>query len=194
MKKILYIHGLGGGANSRTPRILKEHLDRKEYEVVNPELPVDPRKGFLQAVFEVLTYKPDLVIASSLGGFYALRINGPWKTLVINPAMGSDDDIKVFGLGTYEFNSTRADGLKSFEIDEDFLKKLDDLRTSHIENQDPERVYGIFGTKDELFSHIEDFRRDYKEENMKILPGEKHSLSEEAIINEVIPLVKELLK
>ena len=44
MKKILYIHGLGGSGDGRVATLLREHLG-SEYEVIAPEIPVRPKEA-----------------------------------------------------------------------------------------------------------------------------------------------------
>ena len=75
---ILYIHGMGGGADSRIPSILKERL-----VVLAPALRVTVRTydfapdiacGQIAAWVEEL--KPGLVIGESMGAIHALAVSG----------------------------------------------------------------------------------------------------------------------
>ena len=92
MKKIVYIHGLGGGTNSRIPNIFKSVVG-DQYEIINPELPIMPLEGFAKAKEVVDREQPDLVIGSSLGGFFAMALPGLYQTILVNPAMDAPNDI-----------------------------------------------------------------------------------------------------
>ena len=74
MKTILYVHGLGGGADSRIPGILAQHYAGKGVRVVCRTYDFDPEKAaaFLAGLAEEV--QPDLVIGESLGAAQALRI------------------------------------------------------------------------------------------------------------------------
>lgn len=200
MKKIVYLHGLGGGAGSDIPRVLKAEIGQ-DYEIYNPELPIEPSYGVAYASRILLQIQPDLVIGHSLGGFYAMLLQGPWKTLLVNPAMRPALDVKNapgLGLGKYPFDKgIRADGAKYIIVDENFINELNELFNIYrkeLKKDNRQNVYALFTDSDELFSHIDDFSWDYRKKNMKIIQGEKHSLSDEAIKNELIPFAIKLLK
>ena len=200
MEKIVYIHGLGGGKGSNIPKVLRKEIGN-EYEIYNPELPIEPSFGVAYASRALLQIQPDLVVAHSLGGFYAMLLQGPWKTILVNPAMRPGVDIKnaaPLGLGKYPFEKgIREDGAKYIVIDEPFINELNELYNIYrkeLKKDNLNNVYGLFTDGDELFSHIKDFEWDYKKKNMKVISNEKHSLSDEAIKDELIPLIKKLLK
>lgn len=195
MKKIVYIHGLGGGMGSRIPNILREEIG-DQYEIINPELPIAPLEGFARAKRVVEREQPDLVIASSMGGFFAMALSGPYKTILVNPAMDAPVDISSnpIGYGRHPIDKgKRVDGAKYIDIDDNFIAQLNEIKKL-IKYDNKDNVYGIFGDKDELLSHIEDFKRLYNENNMLILAGEKHSLSTDAIKNYLIPLAIKIIK
>ena len=81
--KILYLHGIGSGANSRTPRELRKYFP--DIEIIAPELPARPKDAvkYLSDNY-ALEDEIDLVIGTSLGGFYALTLPMV-KKLLINP-------------------------------------------------------------------------------------------------------------
>ena len=195
MKKIVYIHGLGGGMGSRIPNILREEIG-DQYEIINPELPIAPLEGFARAKRVVEREQPDLVIALSMGGFFAMALPGPYKTILVNPAMDAPNDIasNPIGYGRHKIEEgKRIDGTEYIDIDDNFINQLKDIQKL-IKYENKDSVYGIFGNKDELLSHIEDFKHCYNQNNILILEGEKHSLSTAAIKNYLIPLAKKLLK
>ena len=87
MKSILYIHGMGGGADSRIPSILAESLAGKVCVFVrtydfDPEIAQGQISSWMEEV------KPDLVIGESLGSLHAMRISGV-PLLFVSPALNA---------------------------------------------------------------------------------------------------------
>ena len=71
--KILYIHGMGGGGDSRIPSILRKALCG-EAEVVVRTYDFDPEISASQIESWVEELNPEIVIGESLGSLHALRI------------------------------------------------------------------------------------------------------------------------
>ena len=92
MKTILYIHGMGGGADSRIPRILRERLSDSDIRCIVRTYDFDPEKGHAQISSWVEELRPDLVIGESLGAIHALRIRGV-PHLYVSPALGGPDSL-----------------------------------------------------------------------------------------------------
>ena len=88
-KKILYIHGMGGGADSRIPSILRDAFAAEGLVKVicrtydfDPEVAHDQIEAWLDEV------KPDLVIGESLGSLHALRVRN-LPLLFVSPALNT---------------------------------------------------------------------------------------------------------
>ena len=106
MKTILYIHGMGGGGDSRIPSILREyfachpersphcHPERSEgspfpsVEIVCRTYSFDPEVAHSQILTWMEELHPDLVIGESLGALHALRISEVPR-LLISPALNA---------------------------------------------------------------------------------------------------------
>ena len=88
MKTILYVHGMGGGKDSRIPNHLKTLLDPAEVQVVIRTYDFDPSVGRAQLKAWVEELKPDLIIGESLGAIQALRIQGI-PHLFVSPSLGA---------------------------------------------------------------------------------------------------------
>ncbi len=88
MKTILYVHGMGGGGDSRIPGQLKTLLDPSEIQVIIRTYDFDPPIGRAQIEKWVEELHPDLVIGESLGAIQALRIQGI-PHLFVSPALGA---------------------------------------------------------------------------------------------------------
>ena len=92
MKTILYIHGMGGGADSRIPRILRQSFGHTDIRCIVRTYDFDPERGHAQIASWVDELRPDLVIGESLGAAHALRIRGV-PQLFVSPALGGPDRI-----------------------------------------------------------------------------------------------------
>lgn len=87
MINVLYIHGMGGGADSRIPSILNESL-RPYASVIVRTYDFDPEIAHAQISSWVEELHPHLIIGESLGAVHALRIKGI-PHLLISPALNA---------------------------------------------------------------------------------------------------------
>ena len=87
MKTLLYIHGMGGGADSRIPNTLKWIFDQDEIRVIVRTYDFDPEVGREQIRQWAEEVKPDLVMGESLGAAQALRVQGV-PHLFVSPSLG----------------------------------------------------------------------------------------------------------
>lgn len=190
--KILYLHGIGSGAESRTPRTLREHLNKDE--IFAPEIPIDPLEAYDFVKKTAKDFSPDVVVGTSLGAFYAMCLRGVYK-LLINPAMYAAEDIaKGLGIGKKPFYLPRSDNATEYEIDKAFISKLAALENKAGEGIDAEEkkhTYALFGRRDALLNHHTDFMIEYDASHAQRFDGE-HRLSPEDIENVVLPQVKRL--
>lgn len=83
MKNVLYIHGMGGGSDSRIPSILSEYIS-----VVTRTYSFDPDVAAEQISSWVDELKPVLVIGESLGALHALRVRGI-PHIFVSPALNA---------------------------------------------------------------------------------------------------------
>lgn len=196
--KILYLHGIGSGAESRTPTELRK--DFPEAEILAPELPVSP-KDIVELLKDKYWYDDeiDLVLGTSLGGFFALTFPST-KRILVNPAMFADEDIeKGIGYGSQPFFCERSDGAKEYIIDEGYISELKNIRNSIYNglltaNKEHylSNTYAIFGDKDELLDHFDDFKELFDADKAKMISGE-HRLSTEEIHTVLTPMIKQVM-
>ncbi|MBR1406530.1 MAG: hypothetical protein IJ578_06315 [Bacteroidales bacterium] len=86
---ILYIHGMGGGGDSRIPAILRSAIpSRSGLEVVVRTYDFDPETGAAQIAGWVRELRPALVIGESLGSLQALRIRRI-PHLLVSPSLNA---------------------------------------------------------------------------------------------------------
>ena len=88
MVNILYIHGMGGGGDSRIPAILRETLSEKGVNVVVRTYDFDPEIGSAQIEGWMKELEPALVIGESMGSIHALRIKGV-PHILISPSLNA---------------------------------------------------------------------------------------------------------
>ena len=93
MHTILYIHGMGGGADSRIPSILKSVLP-SDAGIVVRTYDFDPEVAAGQISSWVDELRPSLIIGESLGSLHALRIKG-LPHILVSPSLNAPLYFKV---------------------------------------------------------------------------------------------------
>ena len=88
MRNVLYIHGMGGGGDSRIPSILSEVLSAEGINVIVNTYDFDPEKAAVQIAGWVREYRPELIIGESLGALQALRVKGV-AHMYVSPALNA---------------------------------------------------------------------------------------------------------
>ena len=83
---ILYLHGFASCGDSNKTKLLKAYFG--EDNVVAPDLPVDPVEAISFIRQQIFAHDIDLLIGSSLGGFYATYFTELYgiKSVLINPS------------------------------------------------------------------------------------------------------------
>lgn len=191
--KILYLHGLGSGANANTACKLTEYFANQDIQILAPELPIMPKDAFSFILDIQLKEQPNIIIGASLGGLYARFLHGPFKIL-INPAFAAEDVIKAVGYGTHSFFIPRQTGELVYQIDETFVSQLQEIIDSQSKFFDDElraETFALFGTKDKVISNYEKYFQLYRSAQLKLIDAE-HRLSDKNISENLIPLIEEL--
>lgn len=187
-KKILYIHGFASSGSSGTVKILRLLLP--EAEVIAPDVPVDPHEALEMLRNIAAERHPDLVIGSSMGGMYAELLRGMDRILV-NPAFQLADTImKNNGLGRREFRSPRADGQKDFLVTKGLLEEFREVSSlcfRDVDEDERQRVFALFGTRDTLVHTRDLTRRTYPQ--CISFDGE-HSLNDTTFLHSVLPVIQ----
>ena len=157
MKKILYIHGMGGGGDSRIPNHLKTLFDPSEVQVIIRTYDFDPDLGRDQISFWVRVSRPDLVIGESLGAIHALRIQGV-PHLFVSPSLGAPDvlyrarHIALFALGRWYLHHkfpVKEGDRQPLKFTYPVLRKYKAHGEAALSAIEPDGCYyAFFGTKD----------------------------------------------
>lgn len=154
--KVLNIHGYKGSAENSACITLKN----LGHEVISPQIDYDsesPEKILddLRKIF--LENKPDYIVGTSLGGFFALllsRENIP--TVLVNPCLKPSVTLSELG---YEIDETRKTELLKAE--------------NMIEKMDCRNITAIIGGQDEIISYHDYTKKVIK--NNYVVPEGKHS-------------------
>ncbi len=102
MKKLLYLHGLGGRNFGEKIEYLKTL-----YDVIAPKIDYDNRSKCYSKMQELIDRENiDEIMGSSLGGFlaYYLSINNNIKSTLLNPALAHSKDISSWGIKDNSIN------------------------------------------------------------------------------------------
>ena len=193
MKKILYIHWLGGGANGRISNILRNEFP--EYEIDAPEIPIKPKEAlkFIQKIIDENDYA--VVVGSSLGAYYLMYNKRLPKTVLINPAIGGGEYIEKFvGKGEQEFRDKREDGSRTYIIDDDFINDLNDMKY-YLDEEDDVVTRVVISDQDELFGsqNVDRCKDIYADYCISVIHS-SHSVEDDLIVDEVVPVIKDLIE
>ena len=187
--KLVYFHGFGSSAQSGTIRTLRKMLS--DFEVIAPDIPVNPADAlpFLNQLCE--DEQPDVVIGTSMGGMYAQQMFG-FNRICVNPAFEMSTMSKVLKVGTFEYFNPRMDGETHFTITPDIIKHHADMESKQfdgVNDEEKTKVWGLFGSDDRLVNGEHIFRQYY--DNVIHFNGE-HRMSEEVITTVLIPLIRKI--
>ena len=180
-KKILYVHGFASSGESGTVGRLRLLLPAAT--IVAPDVPVDPFEA--REMLRKLCAKesPDLVIGTSMGAMYTEQLAG-YDRICVNPALHlADTLLKNNGLGRQEFHNPRKDGQTSFMVTKALLEAYREVSDGRFSQVEPDRVYGLFGTRDTLVDCFDEFAARYPR-SLHFDGG--HQLNDHAILGEML--------
>lgn len=187
-KTVLYVHGFASSGQSGTVTRLRTVMPQTR--VIAPDLPVDPHEAItlLHTICE--QEKPDLIIGTSMGGMYTEQLRG-FDRICINPALEIADTMKAHGMtGTQQFQNPRQDGIQEFYVDKALVKAYRDVseqRFQGITPEDEQRVYGLFGDKDDLVDTFSLFGSHYSKATK--FHGE-HRMDDRSYMHSVVPVIR----
>lgn len=188
-KTILYVHGFASSGQTGSVHTLRLLLP--DAAVIAPDLPVEPEEAMELLRSVVASEKPDLVIGTSMGGMYSEMLYGIDR-IIVNPAFQlADTLLKNNGLGRREFHNKRADGETSFLVTKTLLEHFREV-SSHCFDQaseDADKVYGLFGTRDNLVHTFDLFREHYPQ---AIHFDGEHHLNDSVIVHSLLPVIQRI--
>ena len=195
---ILYIHGMGGGADSRIPAILRDNL--QDIRVVCRTYDFDPETAHSQISSWLEELKPDIVIGESLGSLHALRIRGV-PVILVSPALNTPFYFRILSWVIWlpgmkwllgRIYRPREGDRQPLRFTHRVLKKYRSHGTLALERDaDDGYVYAFFGTRDHYRrSGVVSIRRWEKcfGKSYSMYDG-THFMEDEHIFSLLIPLV-----
>ncbi len=198
---IAYVHGLGSTGNSNTVQLLRKYLPN--YNIISHDISIYPAV----AESDVHDYKHeniDMVIGSSLGGFYAQAIIGykGIKGVLVNPALKPLDVIgNTINLGTYEYFGHRDDGNQTYVLDDEYVEEMkheiyEMNRLLNNEETIKENTKIFIGKNDDIvdYSTIEDMIDKYYDKSKVEFVDMGHRMTEEFVRDTLVPYIKNCLE
>lgn len=188
-KKLVYLHGFGSSAASGTVKTLKELLP--EFDVVAPDIPVDPAEAlpFLRGL--CMNEVPDVVVGTSMGGMYAQQMRG-YKRICVNPAFEMSEKSEALRVGTHEYFKPRKDGATHFEITPEIIRhhaEMEERQFDGITDEDRKLVWGLFADNDRQVDGKAVFMEHY---NQVVRFHGGHRMDWEVIRTVLVPLIREI--
>lgn len=148
MKKVIYIHGLGGSGNGSSAKNIRKILDSGYEFSANTYDLLKPSEAFERIEKDVKG--SDIVIASSLGAFYAASVVCDKIMLLLNPCLKPEYIIKHI---LYPEQKNAFDEEKCRQEWLEIKKSWNELAREEMLCR-----FGVFSDNDELFSFYETFK------------------------------------
>ena len=213
---VLYIHGMGGGGDSRIPSILNQHMDEvlraKGIEGVRIRVVVrtysfDPEVAVKAIRSWADELSPDLVIGESLGAIQAIRLKG-YPHLLVSPSLGAPARLGLLSVLSVipgvtslldRIYKPKEGDRQKLHFTHSVLKKYPDHGRAALENSprngSKDSFYAFFGDMDHYRKSgvvsIKAYRK-YFGETYKIYHG-THFMEEEWILSLLIPKIFSVL-
>ena len=185
-KKIMYVHGFLSSAQSGTVKMLQEMMP--EAKIIAEDIPVHPEEAMQLLKSMVENEKPDLIIGTSMGGMFTEMLHG-FDRILVNPAFQMGDTMSSM-TGRQEFQNPRKDGVNEIMVNKSLIKEYKDitgLSFKDINDNDKNRVIGMFGDNDPVVHTFDIFRSHYP--NAIYFHGE-HRLIDKVAHHYLIPIIR----
>lgn len=195
MKKIIYFHGFSSAGSTGTATNLRNYLYEKDVRVLSPDIPTSPKEAVTFLKNYVEQEQPDLIIGTSMGGFFAEMQHG-YKRILVNPSFHMAKHLTFRGMGNVDFQNKREDGATQFKVDKQMIAEFKEAEKRSFQDttpEDKENVWGLFGKNDKTVNTQGDFKKVYGSDHFIIFDGE-HRLNDKIVKSTVMPLINQLLE
>jgi len=184
---ILYLHGFASHGNGNKSKLLKEYF--KNEKVISPTLPVDPLDAikFIDEIIEVYKDENNIVIGTSLGGFYTFYTSAKYKIkgVLINPSFEPWVTLRnSIGL------NKRFDTNEEFIWKEEYLDSLEKIYNDAKQNCDESLLNFFLAEDDELLDHSKIIEKFPKANTIKYYKNMSHRFNNFEIILPEIEKIK----
>ena len=191
---ILYLHGFGSSGNSTTVNLLKQYFP--DDLILSPDIPCNIKDGITFVRQYYREHKVDLIIGTSLGGFYAMNLAGV-KKIVINPAMFPYEDLEKISRNYNGYLIDYAHG--NTKISWADYDAYNDVRSIELDfydivkdNEIVSETYALFGDDDAVVNHKSAFEDLFNPKKCFSFKG-GHRLNEELVANTLVPFVQKVV-
>ncbi len=180
---LIYLHGFRSSPQSFKARMIHERLRQlgRDSQFACPQLPASPRAA-IELVRQELSPQPsDVLVGSSLGGFYAtwLAETLGCRAVLLNPAVDP-----ARGLKAWVGPQTMYHSGEPFDFRAEYVDELRDYEVRAITF--PQRYFLVAAKGDELLDW-RDMVAHYPGAKLKLLEGSDHGLSDFAdYVDEVL--------
>ncbi|MBO7301325.1 MAG: alpha/beta fold hydrolase [Bacteroidaceae bacterium] len=191
--KLLYVHGFASSGSSGTVMTLRRHLST--WQVVAPDLPVDPFEALELLRRVVEEEKPDVVVGTSMGGMYTQQLWGVPR-VIVNPSFEMSRSLLFGKMGRNKYMSKRKDGATEFRIDKavvERFKQMEKTQFDGITEEEKHLVTALFGDKDPVVNFQALVTELYGAERCILFNGE-HRLNDEIVKKVLIPIINGYVK
>ena len=187
-KKVLYVHGFASSGQSGTVTRIREVLTQAT--VIAPDLPIHPEEAMDLLNNVCASENPDLIIGTSMGGMYAEMLKG-YDRILVNPALKMADSMKEHNMmGTQHFQNPRMDGMQDFFVDKALVKEYREMTErcfSGIDDDEQQRVWGLFGDEDTTVHTYDLFREHYRQ---AVRFHGEHRMNDTSFLHSVVPVIR----
>ena len=197
MKKILYLHGFGSSGASGTVELLRKAFWETDAAhravVVAPDIPVDPAVALPMLKELAAKERPDLVVGTSMGGWYAQQLHG-FTRICVNPSFTLSKMYDVLHVGKHKWLNKRKDGETEFHVTKETIAHFQELEAHQFDgvtDEDRPLCHGLFGDEDPIGAQTRPlFDRHYPGMGRVFSGG--HRLNAEVVAHELLPFIRSL--
>lgn len=187
-KKVMYVHGFGSSAQSGTVTRLRNVLCNAT--IIAEDMPLHPQEA-LDLLHRLCDEEqPDLILGTSMGGMYTEMLYG-YDRIVINPAFKIGETMTEHGLtGAQTFQNPRKDGVQKFFVDNNLVKEYKRISEgcfSGVNDEERQRVWGLFGDRDTTVNTFDLFREHYP---TAIHFHGEHRMDDRSYMHAVMPVIR----
>ena len=187
-KKVRYVHGFASSGQSGTVTRIREALPQAT--VIAPDLPIEPEAAMALLREVCASEQPDLIIGTSMGGMYAEMLRG-YDRILVNPALRMGDTMKEHGMiGAQHFSNPRQDGVQDFIVTKALVKEYKEMTDqcfAGIDDEEQQRVWGLFGDEDTTVNTYDLFREHYSQ---AVRFHGEHRMNDNSFMHSVIPVIR----